>query len=415
MGYREKWVAFAANRTGGIAAITALMMPVFIGAAGLTSDTIQMAFIKRVMQRQADSGAIAGAFALAQGYAPAATVTADLARNQNYTLTVAPVIENAPTVGAYAGDTAAVRVVLATDARLPFIGFFMGAERITAEATAALVGDGEYCAVALEKTAVTGINLSGSASVDLSCGMISNTPAAIAVSAGGSSMVNASPVAAVGGLPASNNYASGTELLPYSVPQADPFAKLPNPSIGNGGNNGNVGSNQTKSLSPGTYSGMKIQGTVNLNPGTYYIDGGTLSIGSQAIVNGEGVTFVLTSRSASTSPASIATVDVNAGATLNLAAEKTGTYAGVLFYQDRRAVNVSQTNKINGNSTSKLQGAIYFPGQEVEFNGNSTMDIRCIKLVARRLTFIGNNTISNVCPSDSGVPKILGTRVKMVV
>lgn len=31
--------------------MTALMLPVLIGSAGLASDTIQMVFIKRVMQR----------------------------------------------------------------------------------------------------------------------------------------------------------------------------------------------------------------------------------------------------------------------------------------------------------------------------------------------------------------------------
>jgi hypothetical protein len=394
--------------------MTALMMPVFVGAAGLTSDTIQMAFIRRVMQRQADSGAIAGAFALTQGYAAADTVTTDLARNNNYPLTVAPVIENAPTVGPYAGNARAVRVALATDAHLPFVGFFMGAERITAEATAAVVGLGEYCAIALEPTTAAGIYMSGSTTVNLNCGLMTNSISSSAVSATGSSNVLASPVAAVGGLPASNNYATGVELFPYSVPQADPYASLANPSIGNGSNAGNVGSNQVKSLNPGTYAGMKIQGTANLAPGVYYIDGGSLSIGSQAVVNGTGVTFVLTSKSAGTSPSSIATMDINGGSTLNITAPTTGTYAGVLMYQDRRAPNVGQTNNINGNSVSKLQGAIYFPNQEVQFTGTSGMNINCIKLVARRITFIGNSTINNVCPANSGVASMLGTKVKLV-
>ncbi len=358
MGCREEWVAFAASRNGGIAAITALMMPVFIGAAGLTSDTIQMAFIKRVMQRQADSGAIAGAFALSQGYAAAATVTADLARNSNYTLTVTPVIENAPTAGAGIGNLRAVRVVLATDASLPFVGFFMGKERIRAEATAAVVGLGEYCAVALDPTTTSAINMSGNTTVDLRCGMMSNSSAANSVNAGGSSTVTASPIAAVGGVPASSNYAAGTQLFPYSVPQADPFAGLANPSVGSGNNGGNVNSNQTRNLTPGTYSGMNINGTANLAAGVYYLDGGTLSIGAQGVVNGTGVTFVLTSRTAATTPSTIATVNINGGAALNVTAPTAGTFAGVLMYQDRRANNISQTNKINGNSTSRLHGAL---------------------------------------------------------
>ena len=393
--------------------MTALMLPVLIGSAGLASDTIQMVFIKRVMQRQADSSAIAGAFALSQGKAIAATVTADLARTKGFPLSLTPVIENAPTVGAYAGNTKAVRVALATDRDLPFLDMFMGKQRISAEATAAVVGMGEHCALALDTSNTTGVRAGGSSIVNLNCGIMSNSISATAVTAGGSSLVKASPVSAVGGVPASGNYAAGTERFPYAVPQADPFAALANPNIGNGSSSGNVNSNQTRSLSPGTYAGMDIKGTANLAPGTYFISGGSLKINAGAVVNGTNVVFVLSSRNAATSPSSIATVDINGGATLNITAPSTGTYAGILFFQDRRAID-SGSNKINGNSTSRLQGAIYFPSQEVQFNGNSGINIACIKLVAKRLEFTGNSTITNVCPANSGVVSILGTKVKLV-
>ncbi len=393
--------------------MTALMLPVLIGSAGLASDTIQMVFIKRVMQRQADSSAIAGAFALSQGKAVAVTVTTELQRTKGFPLTVTPVIENAPTIGAYAGNTKAVRVALATDRDLPFLGVFMGKQRISAEATAAVVGMGEHCALALDTTDTVGVRAGGSTVVDLNCGIMSNSISATAVTAGGSSLVKASPVSAVGGVPASSNYASGTERFPYAVPQTDPYAALTNPVIGSGNSSGDVKSNQTKSLSPGTYAGMTIQGTANLSAGTYFIDGGSLKINAGAVVNGTNVVFVLSSKNAATSPGSIATVDINGGATLNITAPTTGTYKGVLFFQDRRATD-SGSNKINGNSSSKLQGAIYFPRQEVQFNGNSGINIACIKLVAKRLEFTGNSKITNVCPANSGVGAILGTKVKLV-
>ena len=393
--------------------MTALMLPVLIGSAGLASDTIQMVFIKRVMQRQADSSAIAGAFALSQGKVVAATVTAELARTKGFPLSVTPVIENAPTVGSYAGNTKAVRVALATDRDLPFLGMFMGVQRISAEATAAVVGMGEHCALALDTGNTIAVRAGGSTIVDLNCGIMANSISATAVTAGGSSLVKASPVSAVGGVPASSNYATGTERFPYSVPQADPFAALANPAIGSGNSSGDVKANQTKSLSPGTYAGMTIQGTANLAAGTYFIDGGSLKINSGAVVNGTNVVFVLSSKNAASSPSSIATVDINGGATLNITAPSSGTYKGILFFQDRRATD-SGSNKINGNSSSKLQGAIYFPSQEVQFNGNSGINIACIKLVAKRLEFTGNSKIINLCPANSGVGAILGTKVKLV-
>lgn len=404
----------AGDRTGGLAMMTALSMPVLIGSVGMAADTIQWTYMKRAMQRQADSGALAGAFAVSQQSNVNNTVTADLARNNNVNMTVTPTIENAPTAGALAGNMRAVRVVLATEVRLPFSGYLMGrAIRIPVEATAQVISQGQYCVLALETTNTTGITMNGNTTLDLGCGMMSNAPAADSVTAGGSAVINATPIAAVGGVPTSSNYRDGTQLIPYSVPQFDPLASLPDPNIQSSSNNGDVNPNQTRTLSPGNYSGMDLKGDVTLLPGVYYIDRGSFSVGAQAVVNGAGVTIILTSKTASYDPGSVATTDINGGATINLTAPTSGTYAGVLFYQDRRALDLG-VNKINGNSASKYQGAIYFPKQAMQFNGTSGMDIRCVQLIGRRLDFTGNSTISNVCPPNSGASSFSGTRVKLV-
>jgi hypothetical protein len=167
-------------------------------------------------------------------------------------------------------------------------------------------------------------------------------------------------------------------------------------------------------LSPGCYkNGLDIKGTANLSPGTYYIDGSSFKVNSGAIINGTGVTIILTSASASTSGSSVATIDINGGATLNLSAPTSGTYAGVLIYQDRRADD-SGTEKINGNATTFLQGAMYLPSREVQFTGTSGMSTTCLQLVSRRVIFTGNNSISNSCPSGSGASSFTGTRVRLV-
>jgi hypothetical protein len=404
----------AGDRRGAMAMIVALSMPILIGGAGMTSDVIQWAYMKRAMQRQADSGALAGAFALAQRRQVQDTVTADLAANANFTLTEPPVIENAPASGPYAGNMRAVRVVLASNVRLPFSGYIMRRPvLIPAEATAAVVAKGQFCVLALEQTDRTGIDMGGNTTLDIGCGLMSNAPAADSVTAGGSSIVNASPVAAVGGVPPSGNYKTGTVLIPYSVAQFDPFAALPDPVVSGNSNNGRVNSNQKRTLSPGNYSGMTLNGDVTLNPGVYYVDGGAFSVGSQAKVSGTGVTIILTSRTAGSDPGSIATVDMNGGAQLNITAPSSGTYAGVLFYQDRRALDEG-TNKFNGNSASKYEGAIYIPNQAVWWNGTTGMDIKCLQLVGRRLQFTGNSTITNVCPGAGGASAFAGAAVKLV-
>jgi Putative Flp pilus-assembly TadE/G-like len=406
------------DRKGGIAMVLAMALPVYIGGAALAVDTIQWSLAKRQMQRQADSGAIAGAFGLAQGTSVAAAVNADLARNNFVALTEAATIENAPLSGPFAGNARAVRVALRTTMRLPFSSFFIDGTVIGAEATAQLAGQGEYCVVALDKASVTGIDMGGNTTVDLGCGMISNTVAANAVDAGnatgGTPGITASPIAAAGGVPASPNYVAGTSLFPYAVPQRDPYAALPDPTsaIGNGSQL-KVNANSRRTISEGTYRDVDIKGELTMNPGTYYINGGNFSVSAQASVIGDGVTIILTSQTAATDPSSIATTDINGGATIQLSAPSTGTYAGMIFYQDRRAAD-SGTNKINGNSSSRLQGAIYFPNQAIQYNGTTGMSTNCLKLVAKRISFTGNSRINNVCPTNSGTSSIPATVVKLV-
>jgi hypothetical protein len=285
--------------------------------------------------------------------------------------------------------------------------------RVAADATAAAVANGNYCALSLETANRTGIEMGGNTNVNLSCGMATNSPSSTAVSAFGSSVIAASPISAVGYVAPSSNFGPGTEIISYSVAQPDPFRSLANPVPT--GPNRTVSGKQTQTLDPGVYkNGMDLKNNVKLNPGVYYVDGGSLKIGSQAKVTGEGVTIILTSATAASNPSSIASVDINGGADVRLKATTSGTFAGLLFYQDRRARDSNQANKINGNSNSEYQGAFYFPSQELEFTGNSGMKIDCIQMVALRLDFSGNSRVRNICPNGSGAQAFIGTAVRLV-
>src|SRR5206468_11016567 len=55
------------DRRGNALVIAGAALPLVIGSAGLASDTIQWAMWKREMQRMADSAAMAGAYAKAEG------------------------------------------------------------------------------------------------------------------------------------------------------------------------------------------------------------------------------------------------------------------------------------------------------------------------------------------------------------
>ena len=79
----------------------------------------------------------------------------------------------------------------------------------------------------------------------------------------------------------------------------------------------------------------------------------------------------------------------------NITAPTSGTFKGIAIYQDRRATDKSPGNNINGNSGSIIQGALYFPTQQLDYNGTGTADAICTMFVARRVNFSGNNTTTN--------------------
>jgi hypothetical protein len=124
-------------------------------------------------------------------------------------LSGAPDIQSAPATGLYTRNANAVRVSIATAHRLPFSGTFLSSVPvITAQATAAVVSNGDYFALALGGGTTPGIKMQGSASLNFGCGLATNSTASSAVIAGGSSIITATPVSAVGGLTASRPTAS---------------------------------------------------------------------------------------------------------------------------------------------------------------------------------------------------------------
>ena len=404
-------------KRGNTLIVVAAAAPLLIGASAIGVDTIQVALAKRQLQRSADSAAMAGAYSVLQSGSVSTAVTRDLTHNNRITLAGAPTIENAPTTGAFAGNARAVRVVLRANRTVPFMSFFTGSTMaVEVEATAAAVPDGTYCVVSLENTSATGVSFGGNTTTDLGCGVATNSTGPAAISVNGSPTVMASPIAAVGGVPPASRFGTGSVTLPYSPPQPDPFAGLPSADIPSSVSSPcpsvSVNPNDTTTLSPGCFSGMDIKGTVTLNPGVYYINGSTLSFGSQAHVTGTGVTFILTSTSAATSPSSIAQIDMNGGAELNLTAPSSGTYSGVLVYQHRNAPLTNQ--HINGNSTSRIDGAFYMPSTEITFNGNAGMAVQCLRLVGRRVNFSGNSNLVNTCPPNSPNRGFNGLMVRLV-
>ena len=142
----------------------------------------------------------------------------------------------------------------------------------------------------------------------------------------------------------------------------------------------------------------------------------------QGKLTGHGVTIILSNTSTATN-ATIGSFDMNSNGLADLSAPTSGKWKGMTVYQDRRAVNsggslASAPNKINGNSSNSIQGAMYFPNQAVAYNGNGTTGLQCTQFVVRRIIFTGNNTTANKFTDDCaayGMTKIDGGRLVRLV
>lgn len=418
---------------GNALMITAFALPVVIGSAGLGVHTMQLSHVKRQLQREADSAALAGAYSLYQSQGnTAATTQANRALTQN---ALVPGATATITPGSYTSGgttyTAAMYVRLVSNQSTPLMAMFgRSTSEVAAEARAAVVSDGKVCFFAKESGNNTGITFAGNSTLDMGCGAGTNSISNNAVNVNGQPTVKVSPLVAMGGIPSSTAYASGTVLMPNHAALTDPFAGLsldPGSSdVSNGKcKNGSswkeidIASGVTVNdisgalYPPGCYGTINVQGALTLKPGTYYLANGAnnagLQIGAQAHFTCSGCTFVLTSTSNN-----YATMDINGGAEVDISAPTTGTYAGITIYRDSRAAASNQCCQINGNSNSSYSGAFYFPNDTLTFNGTSGMTLNCFQMVALRLSFSGNATITNSCDLPGGNDKWALSAVRLI-
>jgi Putative Flp pilus-assembly TadE/G-like len=385
------------SERGAAAVYVALVLPVFVGAGGLAVDAASWYSIKRTIQSGADAAAYAAALELArQGLDQAPDTTsmqavADDAASRNGVAT--PVTVRIPLSGPAAGDPQAIEVIVTQPAPLYFTSLFMGAAPpITARAVAkAVVSDA--CVWSLHPSAKGALTVSGSAEVDLNCGMVVNSNhEEAAIDQSGTSCLSATSISVAGGY-------SGDCVSPEPEVETpdygDPLGSLEEPSFSGCDHNSkvSVSSGESVTLTPGVYcKGISINGEVVFEPGLYVLDGVGLDVQSSAVVtNSEnafgGVTFYLTG-----SGTKYADVSISSGSDVTLTPVTAGALPNVLVFQDRNAKNGQ--SKFTGQAQMHLRGIIYFPNSEVEFTGGSTVDRADILLVASTLKFTGNSYLN---------------------
>jgi hypothetical protein len=306
-------------------------------------------------------------------------------------------VRTPPASGRHAGSTAAVEVTVSRSQTLLLASLFTGGMQVGARAVARAGSVGDACILALERVQSSTAEFTGSADITLTnCGVKANSGSAQALTVSGSSSLTAQFVETVGGYEVSGSgRLTADTAITNSTATADPYLSLPYPAAG-GCTRSNYHQNGSDSLSPGIYcNGFELgaQARVSLAPGVYVIDGGSLKVNGGAQLSGTGVTIFLTG-----SAGNFAAVDINGGAQVALTAPGSGPYAGMLMMQDRNAPSGTDS-KVNGGATMSLDGVLYFPGQQVDFRGNTANAGGCTRIVADTVTFSGDSALGNDCRS----------------
>lgn len=193
----------------------------------------------------------------------------------------------------------------------------------------------------------------------------SSSSSGIVMSGNGTAQATEFDVSGVPGTSLSGNATLVGAVNRGVVPTLDPLSGLAIPS-----NSGptfsavNASGTTTLTLQPGTYVGgihASGQATLILQPGIYYLQGGGFSISGQASVTGNGVMLY------NAPGASGGSISLSGQGAVNLTAPTTGTYKGIVIFQDRTS---TAPLSISGSGHTTIVGAVYAARARVTLSGN---------------------------------------------
>lgn len=397
------------NRAGGVMTYTAVLIPVLVGAAGLSVDVSSWHLQHKTMRASADAAAFAAALELLRTDSSHINQAATEAAGRNgFKIgedTI--VINNPPLTGSRAGATDSVEVIVTRQAPA-LLSSVVGEESQTIVARAVAFGSAnDTCVWALNPSVSGAVTVSGGANVTLDCGMFINSSNSSALAQSGSSCIHATEAKVVG------NY-SGTCVDPAPStgvpPIEDPLSWVTPPAYSGCDVNSKtkVVAGQTKTVNPGVYcAAIEVQagGSLHFNPGLYVMVGGGITFASSANITGYDVNFYLSEFNGQSG-----TINIAAGANVDLVAGNYGGLDGILFYHDANSPS-GLSHSITGGATMNLDGILYFPNQNLKFAGGSATDTTNSILIADTVTFTGNTEIGLSGSAVSANPLLISAKL----
>ena len=379
---------FIADTKGNVALIFGILVPVIMGALGISVDYSAWITQQNRLQETADATVLAAANEL---------YLANADKDQIAETAKAIVAAHNPkkhdeieTSVEILNDVNAVRVELRQKGDMYFSSMFLPTPpTIRVTALARMNGGGRICVVALEESdEATITHKQRSSIIARECGIYSNSTSPYGITTESSGKFEAELTCSAGGISGSTSRFDPAPLT--DCPQIeDPLADRQPPPFS--------GCDETKFklprkvrevvLFPGVYcGGLHLSGDilVTLMPGIYIIKDGHLKVDKKAIVIGYNVGFYLTGEDT--------TIKFAAQSKIAFTAPKTGPMAGLLFFEDRN-VPLGRKHDITSDDARLLLGTVYLPrGEAVIASKNPVADESAYTAIVARKIHLKNNT-----------------------
>ncbi|HTB96590.1 MAG TPA: pilus assembly protein TadG-related protein [Terracidiphilus sp.] len=460
-----KNLRIVSEENGSILAVTALSLVVILAILGFAVDVGRFRYVKRNLQNAADAAALAAALeartcgttevcSAMQGAAQDALTENGLSATTTLTncggtagTGVTLTVNNPPcaiSTDPNKGKTNYAEAIVSEQVPTYFAGLVgMRSVTVTARAEAGR-GVGGPCIYALDPTGPA-ITILAGVIVNSRCPVVDESASSNALSCVVGVFLYAPKISVSGGSNGLLCLATSTPATYVPAPNPrDPLAYLPAPSTANNSCGTTTGSPYTGSptavnvilggnvtFNPGVYCGginitASLLSNITFNPGTYILKDGTgllgvtqggLNINLNTLTNitGNGVTFYNEGPNGGFS----VTEPVTGGSLLslgnvNLTAPSSGTYGGVLFFQEH-GVTSSGVFLASLLEKSNLQGAIYLPDASVSYGVGAISSAYNI-LVAKDINLVGTvaSSFGNDYSSLSGGSPLNGNDVALV-
>ena len=364
----------AAPRRGAVMVWLVLCLGVIITIVALGTDGGRMMEERRRAQAAADAAALAAAGDLYQNYqgnqggdpSGSAAQAAQASAASNGYAASAVTVNIPPQSGSFAGKAGYVEVVIQSHLQGSFSAAF-GSGDLAVRARAVARGMPQQIGLmALQPSGAGTLTVSGSANVQLAGGAVVNSTNAAAVTISGSATVSASAIAVAGGY---SGTSLSTPVYTGVEPSPDPLRTFPQPNPADPTVQSTSALAITSGpvlLQPGVYQGginISGNGSVQLAPGVYIMQGGGFQVSGTGSVSGTGVMIF------NTGGASAGPIGFSGNGTVNLTAPTDGVYRGVSIFQDR---SLSLAVTLTGNATTQISGTVYAAGAAVVISGNGT-------------------------------------------